>query len=149
MSTDLAPNAEMLEAMDPDLPFLASAAAIEIDNLVAGRDSDPAPVTKLATLLRNSFGCPKPDGSMQSLLDPATLVVLNEAVVLSGSTQLNTVSDLVGRARNIADELSQATATSNSSTLEWARTFCVALSRSSASFHSSILDMRPSHPFRR
>ena len=139
-----------LSALDPDLAFLASQAAIELDALLSQRSTELAAVRELAEQLRNSITLSSADGGPQSLMDPATLSVLGEAMNRTHPTQTVTrIRDLVSRAAAIADDLQRSDPIRDRERLEWAREFCVSLSKTAAAYRKSIYDLRPAHPFRR
>jgi hypothetical protein len=139
-----------LRILDPDLPFLASEAAIDIDNLLSNRSEDLTAIRCLAERLRNSIESSGIGGSPRSLMDPATLTVLGEAVAETvGSESLQKVEDLLGEAAKIANSLSSGNPRENPLELEQARDFCVALSKAAIAYTKSIRDLQPSHPFRR
>lgn len=140
---------EKLYVLDPDLPILASDAAIALDDLLHKRHCNFKSVLSLAERLQKSFTIIPSNGQRSSLLDPATLAVLGEAINKSGP-RVTKIEDLIDKAFLIADVLMTKTNTSgNRKELEWARSFCVALSRLTSAYHKSVYDMRPSHPFRR
>jgi len=142
---------QSLRALDPNLPFLASEAAVDIENLLAHRCEDLKAIRTLANRLKNSIeagtvGSPH----LRSLMDPATLTILNEAVAeVFKSASLQRVEDLLGEAAKMASLLSSADPKNISADLEKARDFCVALSRAAVAYRRSIKDLRPSHPFRK
>jgi hypothetical protein len=139
-----------LQALNPDLPFLASEAAIELDRVLAGYASDLTAVRQLAEQLKNAVGLPGANGGAQSLMDPATLSVLGAAVNrTSPGKQVVTVNELLTKAGSIARDLLKSDPNTDREWLEWARAFCVSLSQSAAAYRKSIYDLRPSHPFRR
>jgi len=141
-----------LRALDPDLPFLASEVAIDVDNLLAGVSVDQKAMRLLAEKLLNSIEIDSAGGPPRSQMDMATLTVLGEAIL-----DVDTVEDpsrgkveyLLTKASQIANILSDDNPQSNRKDLEHALNFCVALSRASAAYSESIRDLRPSHPFRR
>ena len=127
-----------LSALDPDLAFLASQAAIELDALLSQRSTELAAVRELAEQLRNSITLSSADGGPQSLMDR------------THPTQTVTrIRDLVSRAAAIADDLQRSDPIRDRERLEWAREFCVSLSKTAAAYRKSIYDLRPAHPFRR
>ena len=140
-----------LRVLDHDLPYLASEAAIEFDNLLLKRESKLKYVYVLVERLQESFKIDNSNGEVSSLVDPATLTVLGEVINESlGKTKVNKLEDLIKKAYLIAGDLKKNTdPKSNRKELEWARTFCVTLSRLTAAYHKSIFDLRPPHPFRR
>ncbi|MBM4327003.1 MAG: hypothetical protein FJ118_07550 [Deltaproteobacteria bacterium] len=137
-----------LRVLDADLPFLAVEAAIDIDNLLSNSGKDLKAMRKLADRLTKSVD--KPNGTPRSLMDPATLTVLGEALAQAGTTEtLEKVDDLLLRAEKISQVLSSEDPTKNLTELKEARAFCLALSREAAAYRNSLSDLRPSHPFRR
>lgn len=140
-----------LYALDPNLPFLASEAAVDIDNLLSDRlPHDLRAMRLLAERLKNSVKKDRVSSTLCSLMDPVTLTVLGEAMGDTVRTQsLQTVEDLLKEAGKIAVTLSKEDPKENSQELEQARDFCVSLSRAVMTYHKSIRDLRPSHPFRR
>lgn len=153
MSTKATKNKKKtpLRVLDPNLPFLASTAAIELDNLLLGRKTNLKPVYILQGMLKDSFEIDRENGATRSLMDPSTLTVLGEAINTSqDQRRVTKIEDLIATASSIANDLSRRTNTKNNrERLEWARAFCVSLSRLTAAYHKSIFDLRPQHPFRR
>jgi hypothetical protein len=141
---------QRLRALDPNLPFLASEAAVDIDNLLLHQSRELKSIRTLAKRLNNSIEAGTLDGPNHSLMDPATLTVLNEAFAEAfKSASLQRVEDLLGEAAKIARLLSSLEPENISTELEKARDFCVALSRAAVAYRRSIKDVRPSHPFRK
>ncbi len=141
-----------LRALDPALPLLASEAAIELDTIIAGEEVEPRAIHRLAKILRNSLEtsaetAPGSTGA-KSLMDPATINVLSRALVTSGD-EVTDLQQLIVKAGSLADRLVETNSTTKPETLEWFRTFCVALSRYAAAYRQSIHDLQPQHPFRR
>lgn len=152
MSTELEQlqNYPKLRVLDTDLPILASEAAIDIQNILSNISVDLTAIRRLAQRLKNSIEADNAGGSPHSLMDPATLSVLSEAMVQSvEGFASQSVEDLLREAFKIAGELSIGDPKSNRPSLEQARDFCVALSRAAMAYHKSIRDLSPSHPFRR
>ena len=139
-----------LRVLDNDLPFLATEAAIDIDNLLSNRSKEFAAIKRLAEQLRNSIEISAAGEPPRSLMDPATLTVLGEAVArASGEQYSKKVEDLLAAAAKISVELSSDDPIKNIKELERARDFCIALSTSVVAYHKSISDLSPQHPFRR
>lgn len=141
-------TSQRLHVLDMDLPYVASEAAIEIDNLIKGYDEEPRAFQKLTRRLKYSFeftpGSPQP----RYLMDAATLSIVDEAVVKSGNTMAD-MPDLIERAQHLADKaLEGHDKPEMKKDLEWALLFCLALSRSAAAYRRSVFDMQPRHPFR-
>jgi len=143
-------NGNVLRVLDPDLPFLAAEAAVDIDNLLSSRSEDLTAIRRLAEQLKNSLKLRPLGEQPRSLMDPATLTVLGEAMLkVLHPFPPSKFEDLLSEASKIAEELSNAEPTSNPKEMQKARNFCLALSRAAAAYSKSIRDLRPSHPFRR
>lgn len=140
-----------VDVLDPDLPFLASRAAVELDAILNGESTEKPSVEKLAERLRESLDEPDSPGAKRGLLiDTATETVLGQALNLADSgRQLSNLEDLRARTGEIAEQLSKPTSGQDSRGLELARAFCLALSRCAAAYRKSVYDIRQPHPFRR
>ena len=145
LAEDIVGN-KALRVLDPDLPLLAAEAAIDIDNLLSNRSKDMTAISKLAELLKNSIKV-NSIGFPHSLMDPATLTILSEA--LSHAAGNNKVEGLLSEAVKISTSLSSEDPMKNTEELEKAREFCIALSTAVATYRKSIRDLRPMHPFRK
>jgi|SRR5665213_562833 len=139
-----------LRALDADLPFLASEVAVDLDNLLANRSKELNAIHRLAARLKNSIEFSASGGPPRSLMDPATLTVLGEAMT-QGSTGSSSakIDDVLSEAAKIGKVLETVDSAQNRKDLERARDFCVALSKAAASYRRAIRDLRPPHPFRR
>ena len=152
MSSTLAQSqsSQRLRVLDPDLPTLALEAAIDIDKLLSNKTQNLTAMKRLAEQLKDSIQVGIADGPPRSLMDPATLNVLGEAIAeVMKSESLHRIEDFLGKAARIAELLSIESPTDNQDELKQVRNFCLALSRAVMAYHKSILDLRPSHPFRR
>jgi hypothetical protein len=137
-----------LRALDTDLPFLASEAAVDLENILSGRGTQLAAIQCLAARLKNSIELSNSGGPPKALMDPATLTVLGEAVAQTAASATN-VNDVLAEAAKIASDLSAPESSRKREELVRARDFCVALSKAAASYRRAIRDLRPPHPFRR
>ena len=149
---ELPQSNQPLRALDPDLPFLAIEAAVDIDNMLSNRSEDFKAIQRLTDRLKNSIDLSMEGKHYRSSnqLDPATLTVLGGAVSeVTGKDSLQKVKDLIDEASKIVAILSSKELKKNRKDLEQARDFCVALSKAALAYHKSIIDLRPSHPFRR
>jgi len=138
-------------ALDPELPFLASEAAVDLSNIISGNSEDIGAIRRLADRLRNSIKKSSSGEPSCSLMDPATLTILGGAAAELSSTDvpLRKVDDLLAKTLEIAEFLSSEEMLEKTDKLEQARDFCVALSRAAIAYRQTIRDLRPSHPFRR
>lgn len=141
-------SAGVLRALDPDLPFLASEVAVDIENLLANNPTSLDAIHKLAHRLRNAIEPGTAGTPPHSLMDPATLTVVAQAIAQTEDS-LRSVDELLAHAEKIAASLSEPGFGTNRSELANARDFCVALSRAVVTYRELIYDLRPTHPFRR
>jgi hypothetical protein len=156
MSPTLGLAEDRLNAKSPDLSIVASQAAIELDSVVRGRDSDLVSVCELATVLDNSFSTQNVGRASMPATDSGTLLVVERAV--SGSSagaQPENVDELLSRVRQMAaDLLAVASAKGDlrqvdPDVLKHARDFSAALANASSSYLRGLEDLRPTNPFRR
>ena len=134
-------------ALDPELSFIASQAAIELDNLLLGRPGRFVAVAQLAEYLKSSA---IDSGAAQGTgpLDPQTIDVVSRAIDAAGEETLKTLEELKVHAGRLASELGEMDEASDEGKIERLRAFCVSLSQVATAQRQSILDMHPSHPFR-
>jgi len=140
-----------IHALDPDLPFLASEAAVDLANLRYGDSQHMEAIRNLADRLKKSIKTDSSGMPSRSLVDPDALTVLGGAVVEStfAGQSSEKIDDLLVRALEIAEFLSSENMQDDSAKMEEAMNFCAALSRAAIAYRRSIRDLSPSHPFRR
>ena len=126
-----------LHVLDADLPYIASEAAVEIDNIIAGHSEDPTAFKELARRLNRSFGDPPSPDQPKYMVDAGTLTVVDEAIRRTGGEPTANLSDVVKRAVRLA-ALSDPWSGEHKSDLEWALAFCLALSRATARYRSAL-----------
>lgn len=128
--------------LDPNLPLLASHAAIEIDCMLQNRGFGVTAFCQLADLLKallESGERPTPEAT--------TMAVLGGALVeLQGHAPADSLDQMVKRAIEIAhiDPCQGETGT-----LQAAKQFCLALSRSASAHRLASRPVIPPHPSRR
>jgi hypothetical protein len=168
LATSGKPEEGTLKVLSPDLPMLASQAAIELDNLILKKGSGLKAVKQLARLLTNSFGTseepvsqravPEPSTGAheepvvrRAVPDPSTVAVMSRAFDTPGwGRPVKTVSDLVEEAWGVASGLENAgSQINNKGEIARFRAFCAQLALSSARYLQSVAESRPAHPFRR
>lgn len=144
------PDSE-IHALDPDLPFLASEAAVDLANLISGDSNDVSTIRQLADRLQNSIKKGSSGTPSRAIMDPAALVILGGAAAESSSTDPSSrrVDDLLHRAMEMAEFLASESMQQTPGKLKEAMDFCVSLSRAAIAYRQSMRDLRPSHPFRR
>jgi hypothetical protein len=131
--------------------MLATRAAIQLDNLRRGVDTDRAAIGQLAELLKNSFDQSGIDAGhrRESLLDAPTIVLMGKVLTATQSLRMTNKDLLKNLLNGIGDELERVADDSAGQPLEHLRDFCVALARESASYQRSLRDVGPSHPFKK
>jgi hypothetical protein len=144
-------NEGEIHALDPDLPFLASEAAVDLANLRYGDSQRMEAIRNLADRLKKSIKKDSSGVPSRSLVDPDALTVLGGAVVEStfAGQSSKKIDDLLVRALEIAEFLSSENMQDDPAKMEEAMIFCAALSRAAIAYRRSIRDLSPSHPFRR
>ena len=132
-----------LNALDPELPFLASQAAIELDNLLLGRSVKLDAVNCLAERLENSIEQDSGAGDRRLLMDSATVSAVSVALAESGASNLRTLDDLASEAWQIADDLQNSNDDgSDEAKVSRLRTFCTSLARSAVARERAFYDMQ-------
>ena len=94
-----------LSATDPNLAFLASRAAIELDRILQGKSIGTEAIGELAGLLRNSSENIVDNEEPATLWDPATISLIHSAIARAGFNKVVTLKELMSRAISIAEEL--------------------------------------------
>ncbi len=150
-SLPLPKSSSEIHALDPDLPFLASEAAVDLANLISGESDQIESIQKLASKLSNSIKTDSSGAPSRAQMNPDTLTILGGAAVASSSGQCSSqkVDDLIARALEISEILSNPNVRKNREKLYEAMSFCVALSQAAIAYRQSLRNLRPSHPFRR
>jgi len=144
------------QTLEPDFPSTASMAAVELDNLVRGRQYTLSAVESLTKYLALDESAGSREHAM-SLLDPSTYVVLNHAIHSSryletAAKTTKAVSDKVSKIRELLESVIRdpdRKRETMSEEIRKLRAFCVALSKYASSLESSLEEFEPSHPFRR
>lgn len=136
--------------LEGDLPSLASRAAIELDNMILGNADDLAVVRRLARLLAESLEAVPDPASPESLVDPATVLVMNSAILDAhvADRPLQTLRDLVSESMRIRETLESISGLTPKADLERMRSFCVALSNRASECLKPWEELESRHPFR-
>ena len=133
-----------LDAFDPGLSFLASQAAVELDNLLLGKSSKLQAVKLLGERLAHSTEKIEGGEGRRSLMDPATVSVFSNAIAASGIPKVQTLPELAQEAWRLANDLQESQSTSDKQQLEVLRTFCTHLAKSLVAHEQSDLEMQSS-----
>lgn len=138
---------QALRALDPELPFLATEAAVDIDNLLSTGNQDFQAMQNLSKLLRNSLSKLPGDERPRLLLDLATLSVVQDAFVNAQRMESQEEIErlLVEQATQIAEWLDQPN--NNRDKLPAARDFCLHLSKAAMAYRALVDDMEVLHFF--
>jgi hypothetical protein len=138
-----------IQVLDPDLPLLASQAALELDNLLLGEKVEPMALRQLGKALKNSF---TGTGSTprKSLVDPGVVAVIGRALNASDVMKsASTVDELDNKAWEVVGQMDQIGEHGDSNDVKKVRDFCVALSDYAASYRQALSDADPVPPYRR
>ena len=142
---------EILRALDPDLPLLASQAAIELDTLIRKKTTKLSATRRLASMLSKSFPRTEEGKEPKFFIDPAAATLITRAFHQShgGGQPVRTVNDLRREASKVALSLKNTSPGAGQKSLVEARAFCAALAESAASYLQSRYAEFPTHPYRR
>jgi len=144
-------SAGEIHALDPDLPFLASEAAVDLANLRYGESTHMEAIRDLANRLKKSIKKDPSGVPSYTLVDPDALTILSGALAEScpPTQPMQKINNLLSKALEIAEFLSSEEIQQKPDKLEEAMRFCAALSRATIALRRSMRELRPSHPFRR
>jgi len=138
-----------MSVLDEDLSFLATQAALELDRLMGGKETDLEAISKLSRVMSNSFQSVQVVGQSSSF-DPAIATIVNRAFIDSNLAKLETVDELIQKSLQLAQDLqSQTDPSQRNGGLATMKEFCIALARCSAAYRESVLGNRPKHPYRK
>ncbi len=136
--------------LTPELASLASDAAIELDLLINGEETDLAAVKKLAGYLeQTSAPCLSATTERRLTVDMATETILGWAFVETGADHSSILANLLQKTREVASALNTAGSSLALESLQRSRAFCLALSQSAAAYRQLFLGARPENPYRR
>jgi hypothetical protein len=134
-------TASRLRATDPNLAFLASRAAIELDGIRQKKTTATDAVRELAERLKNSAQPIASAGESTALWDPATISLIHNAIEARGSVNIATMADLLREATEIAEQLESTTgASSDAAEINRLRSFCIGLANSAIAHERFQID---------
>lgn len=145
------PNNQPFDALNPDLPFLAANAALELDNILNNTGSSLSYVEKLERMLESSAREQKIAGGRARLLvDPVSSNILSRALAASHQSDPGTLQDLA-KAISVLSGYIKLLRASNlaKDNIASLRDFCVALSTYASASRKTIYGKEPAHQFRR
>lgn len=145
------PNSQPFDALNPDLPFLAANAALELDNILNDTASSLSYVEKLERLLESSAREQKVAGGRTRLLvDPVSSNVLSRALVASHQSNPGTLQDLAEAISVLSGYIKKLRASNLAKdNIASLRDFCVALSTYASASRRTIYGKEPAHQFRK
>ncbi len=152
LTTHASSNSDQpLDALNPDLPFLAANAALELDNFLKDTASSLGYVQQLERMLELSSRAQSVVGGRTRLLvDPVSSSVLSRALVASNQSSPDSLQDLVHAISELSGYMKQLrggdVAKDMVATL---RDFCVALSTYASASRRTIYGKEPVHQFRK
>lgn len=135
-----------------DLATVSCYAATELDNLLLGRPRGLDAVRRLIEIISESIVSVAEPTSPRSLMNPATAVAMNHALLDSDLTRkesLNTVDQLIEASGRVTSMLSQAIENAQEvqegqrQHLEKLRSLCLALSNRALAFEESVEEPEP------
>ncbi len=139
--------------LTPSLSYLASRAAIELDNLIQGKGSTQgsSAIDELIKALSDSPLFSLEEGTRNSLADPGSVELLNRTFGrLAGEAPPRTLQALSEKAREVVEALARASSPAEPEVLVRMRDFCLALSQAARiSSQAKHEDLRPRHPYRK
>lgn len=130
---------ERLSVSGPDLSFLASQAAIELDNHLLGKNVEFKAVNQLASQLECSTEKIGGTETRKPLMDTTTVVVFSNAIAASGMPA-KSLAELAQKAWEIASKLRESDP--GRSDIKRMRAFCNHLARSVLAHEQSLYDMQ-------
>ena len=113
-------------------------AAIELDNLLLGREVEMQSVKQLAARLEVSTEQTAGTEARKSLMDPATISVFSSALSATGAQQMHTLADLANEAWRIASELQSPEPDTDENKVKRLRSFCNHLARNAVAHERSL-----------
>ncbi len=142
-------NNQSLDVLNPDLPFLAANAALELDNILNNTGLSLSYVQKLERMLESSEQ-KVAGGRARLLVDPVSSNVLSRALVASRQGNPGTLQDLA-KAMSVLSGYIKQLRDSNLAKGDIAtlRDFCVALSTYASASRRTIYGKEPAHQFRK
>lgn len=149
MVTNAAGETAPLTVLDPDVPFLAARAAIELDNLRLGRSIGFGAVHDLAARLRRS-SAPAEEQELCGRLtswDPPTVSAMSEAICAWTSQRPRSLEALVQEAWSLAQSLQSTNSDDELLGLEKATHFCRILSERATAYQQSMYEPEVETPF--
>jgi hypothetical protein len=142
-----------VNVLNPEIPALASNAAVELDLLINDEPTDLKAVYQLGERLNNSLDKSMPSRLVRLHANTETETILGQAFLQVLTTQVNSatiLSEVARRTEEIAQQLSSDDLkTQDKKALEMPRAFCLVLSQLAAAYRQSILETPPYHPLRR
>ncbi|WP_295577997.1 hypothetical protein [uncultured Lamprocystis sp.] len=132
---------------DPELPFIAATAALEVDNVIHGRGAATPNLQKLSNLLRNSTSHLDHSTQPKHFMDPVSVDVFQRAIAESYNCHLNSIQDIAQKASEVAIQM--ASAPTKEDLLEILKRFCLELSRQAMTTRQMMQHSRSESPYKK
>jgi hypothetical protein len=135
--------------LDTRIPFLATRAAVQLDNLIARKNKSVEAIERLGASLSETADATAGAVAKKRLVDPFAVRILRMAG--QPLTKEASADELVRQAKEKASKLTAAAAgKATKDDLRMLRAYCLALSRALSSFHQTRQDhLKPLHRIRR
>lgn len=135
-------------ALDPDLPFLAASAALELDNVLIGTSTSTEHVEQLMATLSSAFSTGQ--SATKKFLDPISCTILTRALSESGGSGSAQQSDLTTAISRLSERLEgiKKSSTKKEQVSEL-RDFFVALSRLASTSRKTLYGDQRVHSYRK
>lgn len=131
-------QAQPLRPLDTRIPFLATRAAVQLDNLILKKKKSVEAIERLGASLRETATTSASAVSKKALIDPIAIRILRLVSQQAVKDAPTAPDDLVKQAKENGDKLVAAAAgAATDDELRMLRTYCLTLSRALASFHQS------------
>jgi hypothetical protein len=139
----------LFRATNPELPFIAANAALELDNYIRGISTDLDNLNTLSSMLKESTASEQdiPMG-VKRFIDPASSDVFNKAYNASHEQSIESNDDLYKQMAQLAEEMSSIDDTDGELPVV-IKNFCIALSEYAMATHSYLDDTQHKHPNRK
>lgn len=136
--------------LDTELPFIASKAAMELDDLGRGKTSTLKATRQLASILKSATSQGQESGT-KGFIDPPSAAVFSKALkVAMVGRPLSSKDALLQAASDMAETLNSAGPDpADTSSISKLRDFCLELSRYSLTYRDRVFAPVPSHRYRK
>lgn len=136
-----------LSINDPELPFIAASAALELDDVIKGRSTSLQHFNELSAVLKTALSATDDAPRALASVDPVTSTVFQRALRASDQSRGLTTESLAQKVLDITLELQLRPG--GQPDLELMKRFCVELSRTALSSRDATQRSRSEHPYQK